>query len=239
MLQPRYNYADRGELVMRADPRVALLKELSDPLRLQVIDRLGHGGPATVSQLAAELDVALPQLSNHLRRLREARLVQVTRTGRSAVYELADPGLQVLLPVLDRITGRLAPAPLKRPETDYSRAHTCYDHLAGRLGVGLYRALLDREALTARPDGTVEPGPRADEVFASLGIDYRAARKDRRRFGFECLDAVEHAPHLAGALGDALADALFEKGWARRPRNGRTVRVDGRGAKELERWLHP
>ena len=55
-----------------ADPRVALLKELSDPLRLSVIDRLGHRGPATVSQLASELEVSLPQLSNHLKRLREA-----------------------------------------------------------------------------------------------------------------------------------------------------------------------
>lgn len=221
----------------QADPRVGLLKELSDPLRLSVIDRLGHRGPATVSQLAAELDVALPQLSNHLRRLREAGLVQVTRTGRSSVYELGDPGLEVLLPVLDRITGRLAPSPLKLRDTDHSRAHTCYDHLAGRLGVALYRALLDRDALSAMPDGTVEPGPRADDVFASLGIDYAAARKDRRRFAFECLDAVEHAPHLAGALGDAVANALFDKGWAKRPRSGRTVKVDARGAKELQRTL--
>src|SRR3954447_24776180 len=97
------------------DPRVALLKELADPLRLRVIDRLGHRGPATVSRLAAELDVPLPQLSNHLRRLREAGLVSVQRDGRQAVYALADPGLELLLPLLDRITGRVAPAD---PRTD-------------------------------------------------------------------------------------------------------------------------
>src|SRR5690349_4281000 len=92
----------------RADPRVALLKELADPLRLRVVDRLGHDGPATVSRLAAELDVPLPQLSNHLRRLREARLVTVERSGRQAIYSLADPGLEALLPLLDRVTGRVA-----------------------------------------------------------------------------------------------------------------------------------
>src|SRR6478609_3603108 len=101
------------------DPRVALLKELADPLRLRVVDRLGHAGPATVSRLAAELGVSLPQLSNHLRRLRDAGLVSVRRSGRQAIYELADPGLQQLLPLLDSITGRvLAEA---SPETSAPR----------------------------------------------------------------------------------------------------------------------
>ena len=76
------------------DPRVALLKELADPLRLRVVDRLGHRGPATVSRLAAELDVPLPQLSNHLRRLRDAGLVVAERDGRQVIYALADPGLR-------------------------------------------------------------------------------------------------------------------------------------------------
>src|ERR1700759_3042190 len=90
------------------DPRVALLRELADPVRLRVVDRLGHGGPASLSSLGAELDVALPLLSNHLRRLREAGLVEVERQGRYAIYSLADPGLQALMPLLDRLTGRAA-----------------------------------------------------------------------------------------------------------------------------------
>jgi DNA-binding transcriptional ArsR family regulator len=126
----------------RSDPRIDLLKELADPLRLRVIDRLGHRGPATVSRLGAELGVPLPQLSNHLRRLRDARLVTVQRSGRQAVYELADPGLEALLPLLDRITGRVA-EPV--PDADAVPSRTCYDHLGGRIGVSLYRAL--REAL--------------------------------------------------------------------------------------------
>src|SRR5436309_10069578 len=98
------------------DPRVALLRELADPVRLRVVDRLGHIGPATVSRLAAELGVSLPLLSNHLRRLREAGLVHVERTGRHAVYELADPSFEALLPLLDRLVGRVVPAPERREE---------------------------------------------------------------------------------------------------------------------------
>ena len=74
----------------RYDPRIDLLKELADPVRLRVIDHLGHVGPATVSELAAALRVTMPQLSNHLRRLREAGLVHVERTGRHAIYALAE-----------------------------------------------------------------------------------------------------------------------------------------------------
>ena len=138
MVQQKHNYQSRGRPGRAGDPRVGLLRELADPLRLRVVDRLGHRGPATVSQLAGELAVPLPQLSNHLRRLREAGLVRVERRGRQAVYQLGDPGLELLLPLLDRITGHLRPP--ARPSLAASR--TCYDHLAGPLGVGLYRAMV-------------------------------------------------------------------------------------------------
>src|SRR3954452_19808181 len=91
-----------------ADPRIDLLKLLADPLRLRVIDRLVQLGPASVSEMATEFDVAMPQLSNHLRRLRDAGLVSVERRGRPAVYDLADPGVETLVPLLDRLTGSTA-----------------------------------------------------------------------------------------------------------------------------------
>src|SRR5438270_11934335 len=89
------------------DPRAALLRELADPIRLRVLDRLAMDGPATVSRLAAEMQLGMPNLSNHLRRLREAGLVTVRRAGRQAVYELVDPGLEPLLVLLDSLTGRV------------------------------------------------------------------------------------------------------------------------------------
>jgi DNA-binding transcriptional ArsR family regulator len=212
------------------DPRVSLLKELADPLRLRVVDRLGHDGPATVSRLAAELGVPLPQLSNHLRRLREARLVTVERDGRQAVYSLADPGLEALLPILDRITGRVSEP---QPDTAEVPSRTCYDHLAGRIGVTIYRGLLDRDALRDRPDGLVDLGPAAPEMFRKLGVAVGEIEPGRQRFAFECLDATERAPHLAGALGDALAVALIDRGWV--IRDGRMIELSRRGTTGLHR----
>ena len=205
---------------------MTLLKELADPVRLRVVDRLGHGGPATVSELAGGLGVPMPQLSNHLRRLREAGLVSVERSGRSVIYSLADEGLHALLPLLDRLTGVVTTAPAVFDPAD---GRTCYAHLGGRLGVALFAALVERGSLRERVDGTVELGDA--ELPLPLEVDLA-----RRRFAFQCFDATEHAPHLAGALGDALAAALFERGWIERGED-REVRVTARGARGLRRMF--
>jgi DNA-binding transcriptional ArsR family regulator len=208
-----------------SEPRVVLLKALAHPLRLRVVDRLGHLGPAPVSALAAELGVPLPELSNHLRRLRDAGLVATVRTGRQVVYALSDR-VEVLLPLLDRLT---RPA---EPPAGRAASRTCYDHLAGPLGVDLYRGLLARGALRDLPDGTVEIADPA--ALARLGVD--AIEPGRRRMAFECLDATEHAPHLAGALGGALAAALIERGWVERDA-GREVHLTAAGRRRLTEYV--
>ncbi len=218
------------------DPRIPLLRELADPLRLRVIDRLGHVGPGTVTQLAGELRVPLPQLSNHLRRLREAGLISAQRTGRQVVYELADPGLETLLPLLDSITGRVgAGAGERNPSGIPSR--TCYAHLGGEIGVSIYRALLAHGALRAGPDGIVELAPEASRIFAALSVDLPAAHRGRQRFAFECLDATVGTPHLAGALGDATAAALTEQGWIARASDSREYSLTPAGRRGLKRAL--
>jgi DNA-binding transcriptional ArsR family regulator len=219
-----------------SDPRIALLKELADPLRLRVIDALAHRGPSSVSELAAHTDVPLPQMSNHLRRLREAGLVRVERTGRRAIYELADPGLEALLPMLDGITGRVAPEGPPAVD-DFARARTCYRHLAGWVGVAVYSALRDRGAVRGHSDGSVELGPSAASTFGSLGVDLERVDLGRRRFAFECLDVTQHEPHLAGALGDAMTASLAAKGWIERKGEGRAVEVTRSGKAGLRRAL--
>jgi DNA-binding transcriptional ArsR family regulator len=219
------------------DPRVALLKELSDPLRLRVVDRLGHAGPATVSRLSAEFGVPAPQLSNHLRRLREAGLISVRRDGRQAVYQLADPGLERLLPLLDSITGRVVPPPSADQAAAQVPSRTCYEHLGGRIGVALYDALRRNRALEAHPDGTVELGPTGTETLKSVGVDVADVKPLRQRFAFECLDATERAPHLAGALADALAVSLIDRGWVQRKPNSRTITLSAAGRRKLKSAL--
>ena len=136
-LRPPHGRGGAGAACGRPDGvpvRVEFLKALAHPLRLRVIDRLGHRGPAPVSQLAVELDATLPELSNGLRQLRDAGIVVAERDGRHMVYALADDRLPALL---DKLVPA-SPAPARR-----SPSRTCYDHLAGPLGVALYRGLVD------------------------------------------------------------------------------------------------
>jgi DNA-binding transcriptional ArsR family regulator len=214
------------------NPRVALLRELADPLRLRVVDRLAQGGPATVSELGVAFETPLPRLSNHLRRLREAGLVEVEQRGRHSLYRVADPGIARLLQVLDHVTGSVAVPP---PRSG-APSRTCYDHLAGPVGVGVYAALVERGALAVDADGDVSLGPAATELLPRLGIEPAELDAARRRFGFECFDATEHRPHLAGALGDALAASFLERGWLRRG-SGRVVEPTPSGKRALRRAL--
>jgi DNA-binding transcriptional ArsR family regulator len=220
-----------------ADPRLDLLKQLADPLRLRIIDRLGHLGPASVSELSAGLDVPMPQLSNHLRRLREADLVTVERKGRHAVYDLANPGVETLLPLLDRLTGRTAEPRVLGERADFAYARSCYRHLAGALGSDIYKSLLDRNALDVDHDGTIELGPEAEPVFATLGVDTRRPTGTRKRFAFECLDSTELRPHLAGLMGDRVAEAMIDKGWIEEPDSERVVQLTPAGKRGLKRTL--
>ena len=197
---------------------------------MRIVDRLGHRGPAPVSQLAAELGASLPELSAGLRQLREAHVVVAERDGRAVVYSLAPGGVDRLLPLLDRIVGA-------RPAAVAARggpSRTCYDHLAGPLGVSLYRGLLARGVLAADDDGTVTV--RRPDALAGFGVDVAAIVPGRRRLAFECLDATEHAPHVAGALGDALADACFARGWITRVGGAREVRLTAAGADHFEEF---
>ncbi len=166
---------------------------------------------------------------------RVLHLLKVRREGRSAIYELADPGLEALPALLDSISGRVAPRPERSPQ-DFGEARTCYGHLAGSLGVSIYDALVDRKAVLARADGTVALGPTARETFGALGFDPAAVDPGRRRLAFQCLDVTQRRPHLAGALGDAITDSFERRGWIDRGAD-RIVRLTPRGRRGLKRAL--
>ena len=214
---------------------LAIAQALADPLRLAVLHHL-MGGPSSVSELMTLVGVEQSRLSNHLAVLRERGLVRTTRLGRHVLYELHDGAVARLVESLSQIGAAPARTVKSAP---VARARTCYDHLAGRLGVAVFKALVVGGALTAprKIPGDVELGPQAHSLFKGLGVDLEVARQERRRFATACLDWTERQPHLGGALGAALWSEVMARGWIARRPGTRAVVITAGGTRGLKRTL--
>jgi DNA-binding transcriptional ArsR family regulator len=211
------------------DPRVQLLADLADGTRFAVLERLERG-PASASELAGRLGVSPTQLANHLRRLRDAGLVTVSHEGRLARYELAEPGLREIFSMLNGLRG-------SPPRTDRTVpvASSCYDHLAGELGVTLMDHLLGASALKGRSEeGEMKLGPGAAAAFAELGVKL-PMRSTRRMLAFACMDSRVGRPHLGGLLGAELAASLKARGWVAPLEEPRRLALTGTGRRALRR----
>lgn len=214
-----------------ADADLAKVASLmGDRTRASILLALLGGAPLSASELAGRARVSPSLASSHLARLLEGRMLEVDRQGRNRYYRLA--GVEIAR----AIEALLAIAP-ERPATSLResshgqalrQARTCYDHLAGELGVALTDALERRHVLERREDAyTVTRSGRT--FLREAGVDVESLADRRRPLTRQCLDWTERRPHLAGALGAALADRLFALGWLRRSPGHRALRITGAG----------
>jgi DNA-binding transcriptional ArsR family regulator len=208
---------------------------IGDPARARVLRVLGDGRALPATVLAAEAGVAASTASEHLARLVEGGLLLVEARGRHRFYRLAGPRVGAALEALALI----APAEPVRSLRTGTRAaalryaRSCYDHLAGRMGVALMQALLRAGALIGA-EGGYELTGQGRELLAGLGVRLPAGRRPPVR---HCVDWSEQRPHLAGALGAAVLARLLELGWVERAPRGRALVVTERGSRELAERL--
>ena len=240
-----------GDAVVAGDADIAPVAALmGEPARAAVLMALIDGRALAASTLAAEAGVAASTLSAHLARLVDGGLVSVEASGRNRYFRITRPEVADALEAL----ARLAPCrPIRslRQGTHAEairRARTCYDHLAGRLGVALLNALVTGNVLRVEED----PGGRPDPVLGAgrsqryvltdsgrsrlgeLGVDVETT--GRRPLTRYCLDWSEQRPHLAGALGASLLRRFVDLGWVTRGER-RVVQVTDAGRTGLARDL--
>lgn len=208
-------------------PAAALL---GDPARARMAQALHDGRALPASELARRAGVRLSTASEHLARLVDGGLLAVERSGRHRYFRLSSPDVAHAIEALAVVAPPTRPRSLRQATVGeaLAAARTCYDHLAGALGVTLTDALLRRRAIEER-DGVFTLGPAANDTLAALGI---AALPPRRAPVRRCLDWSERRPHVAGAFGAALCVRALEARWVERLPGSRAVRLTeaGRGA---------
>ena len=214
-------------------PRIDEIGRLiGDPTRATILDALMDGRAWTGRELASFAHVTASTTSEHLQRLIEGSLVTVVPSGRYRYYRLASTEIAAALEGLMLIAAR-TPNPDGRNPIDPTlrRARTCYDHLAGELGVALADALVLRGAVVFG-DRDAEVTPVGSALFAELGLTITGTQK-QRALCRPCLDWSERRFHLAGRCGAALARCALEREWVEQKAGTRAVAVTESGVRAL------
>jgi len=200
---------------------------LGDPARARIVQALHDGRALPAGELARRAGVTASTASEHLGKLVEGQLLAVERTGRHRYFRLANAEVARAVEALAAVAPPTVARSLRQATVGeaLAAARTCYDHLAGRLGVALADALLEREAIVAVPDGFAL-GPCLDEVLHAFGVD---VLPQRRQPAVRCLDWSERRPHVGGALGAAICSRALEQRWVERLPGSRAVRLTPAG----------
>lgn len=223
---------------MKDGPHIARIAALiGDAGRAEVLTALMADRALTATELAAVAGVTKQTISAHLAKLLDAGLLAVEHQGRHRYFRLADRDVAHLLESLMNVAFRAGAVRARASprEPALRRSRMCYDHLAGEVGVQLYEALQQQGHL-AGTQGGIALTPAGAQWFADQGIDTAALANHRRMLCRPCLDWSERRHHLGGALGAALLQRLFERGWARRAKDSRVVHFSAEGELALRAW---
>ncbi|MEV7657106.1 helix-turn-helix domain-containing protein [Streptomyces anulatus] len=215
----------------------ALAALLADGTRANFCLALLDGRAWTASELARHAGVAASTATEHLNLLVGGGLLTQERQGRHRYVRLADPDTAELIEKLAAMAPRRADLPRSLPAANRSRAlaraRTCYDHLAGALGVAITEAMTDRGLLDWERGLALTSAGTA--WLTELGIALPTAT--RRPPVRSCLDWTERRPHLAGAAGAALCRHTFDAGWITRIGTSRAVALTDAGVHALKDHL--
>ncbi len=211
---------------------------IAEPARARMLCSLMDGHARTSTELALVAEVSPSTASVHLQRLAALHLLKLSAQGKHRYYSLDGPDVARLIERLSVLAGARQRVARFAPSTPVHlrAARTCYDHIAGTLGVTLHDRLrtlgwLTRHVASRRVNYDVSPA--GAKALAALGLDLEPARALRRRFAFACLDWSERRPHLAGALGAALLALALKRKWVLQDLNSRALELTARGRHEF------
>src|SRR5512142_953648 len=195
-------------------PIVETAAQLADRSRALMVLQLMDGSSKTSTELSLAANVSAPSASMHLAKLVDAKVLSAERVGRNKYYRIAGPAMAHAIEALAiaadlPLPSRSSPArPLIHAANPWAFARTCFDHLAGLLGVEITTALERREFVRQDGAGSYAVTEIGEDFFGELGIECEQLRTERRALAAQCLDWSERRSHMGGALGAALMNAM-------------------------------
>jgi DNA-binding transcriptional ArsR family regulator len=214
----------------------AVGKLLAVGARSTMLSAMLEGRALTAGELARLAGVTAATASEHIAALTDGGLATVTKQGRHRYVRLAGPEVAAALEALSQICPAEPVHSLRqsRQAAALQSARTCYDHLAGRLGVAIHDALIDKGFLTTEPYGLTDA---AGDGLALFGVDVASLNGRRRALVRPCLDWTERRHHLAGSVAAQLAESMVERRWVVHTDSGRGIRLTPAGGRMLTNHL--
>ena len=223
----------------RDDAVSRIAAAIGEPARARILYCLVDGHARTSTELSVVAGVSPSTASVHLNRLKTAHLVKVLVQGKHRFHSLEGPDVARALEGLSVLAGGSHDKFVPSTPSRLRAARTCYDHMAGKVGVLLhdrFKALGWLAGCNAKDnanDNAYDLTPNGTKAFEALGIDIEATRALRRRFAGACLDWSERRPHLGGALGAALLKIALKRKWVLQDLDSRVLDVSSIGRREM------
>jgi DNA-binding transcriptional ArsR family regulator len=204
---------------------------IGEPARSRMLYCLMDGHARTSTELAIVGGVSPSTASVHLNRLKIENLVKVLVQGKHRYYSLGGPQVAAALEGLSVLAGGSRDKFVPNTPSRLRAARTCYDHIAGTLGVSLHDGFKALGWLSGEDSYELTSG--GTKGFETIGIDVDATRSLRRHFAPACLDWSERRPHIGGALGAALLKIALKRKWVLQDLDSRALEVTRLGRREM------
>jgi len=223
----------------QADAAVSrIAAAIGEPARARMLYCLLDGRARTSTELAMVAEVTPSTASVHLQKLKTERLVKALAQGKHRYYSLEGANVAAALEALSVLAGGSRKPFVPNTPNQLRAARTCYDHIAGTLGVALHDRInslgwLSNGSGTSAAENAYELTTRGTNAFEDLGINVAAIRALRRRFAYACVDWSERRPHLGGAVGAALLNIALKRKWVVQEPDSRALAITRLGQREM------
>jgi DNA-binding transcriptional ArsR family regulator len=214
---------------------------IGEPARARMLYCLDDGRARTSTELAMLAEITPSTASVHLHRLEAQRLVKVFAQGKHRYYSLASANVAAALEALSVLAGGTRDVFLPNTPNRLRAARTCYDHIAGTLGVALHDRIKAMGWLAAGSHDSAKPVAdnaysltrSGTKAFEELGMSVEETRSLRRRFAYACVDWSERRPHIGGAVGAALLSVALKRKWVIQELDSRALAITPAGRREM------